>query len=775
MLRALALALTVATGFSGLVYEVTWQKYLATLVGSDSEATAAVLGLFLGGLAAGYALFGAWTRRRVSRGDAARRAAPLLRVYGGLEAAIGLYALAFPTLFALAQRASLAVPSESGGFAFVFDVGLSALLIGPPAVLMGSTIPILTQALSRGLDDATRFHALVYGFNTAGAFAGALAAGFWLLPQLGLVDTLRAMAGVNLCAGAVFLGLSRAHGVASAPSGVERTRVAGFAALAAVAGLTGFAMMTLQTALIRLGGLSLGSSEFTFSMVVAAFVLCIALGSLAVSALPRVPSLLLPVALWALVALLGVLYLRLDDAPYWAHRLRSGFASEPAAFTAYYAAAFGALLAAIGLPVAISGATLPLLFHELRREVSDLGDVAGRLYSWNTVGSLLGALLGGYALLAWLDLHHVYRLAMLALAAAAAGVTAWSGGPARRRAAALLLVPAVIATLALPAWDPQRLASGLYRQRRATEYTRAGADAFFARVHRRFTLSFYDDDPVASIAVRSQRRPDGALHRSIYSNGKSDGAVPEDYVTMALAALVPALLAERAERAFVIGYGTGVTAGEFAALDSAREVVVAEISPGVIEAAPLFDESNLYASQNPRVRIVRGDAYRTLLRGQGRYDVIASEPSNPWVTGVEMLYSREFLQAARDRLRPGGVYAQWFHLYATDADTVALVLRTYASVFDHVAVWFAMGPDLLLLGVLDPAPALDSEHIAARAQRRDFAAGLRRCRIDGVTALFAHELLPLGVVHALALPGPVHSLLRPLLNHRAGRAFSTLR
>ena len=205
MTRALALLLTIATGFSGLVYEVAWQKYLATLLGSHSEATAAVLGLFLGGLALGYAGFGALSHRLMERARRRGTAPRLLLVYGVVEAAIGVYALLFPALFRGAQTLSFALPALPDGAGFALDLGLAALLIGPPAVLMGGTIPLLTQALARSLADATRFHAFVYAFNTAGAFAGALAAGFWLVPSLGLVGVLRAMAALNLSAGTLFL------------------------------------------------------------------------------------------------------------------------------------------------------------------------------------------------------------------------------------------------------------------------------------------------------------------------------------------------------------------------------------------------------------------------------------------------------------------------------------------------------------------------------------------------------------------------------------------
>jgi spermidine synthase len=785
MVRRLALWITFATGFSGLVYEVTWQKYLATLLGSHSEATAAVIGLFLGGLAVGYALFGRATRRRLAGATDPR----LLAVYGGVEAAIGLYALAFPWLFDLAHAVSPHLPGSHGPLGFALDVVLSALLIGPPAVLMGATIPFLTQALARDLEDATRIHALVYASNTAGAFAGALAAGFWLVPALGLVGVLVAMGLVNLAAGAALFALdprARAEGLGlrnAEPQGREAAAQRGevergaglrpgrgFAAYLALALLVGFAMATLQTAFIRLGALAFGASQFTFSMVVAVFVLCIALGSFAVSALSRIPPGVLVGSLWALVALLALLYPALGDAPYWAHVLRTLFAGDdPSLFYPYHLAAFALVLVAIGPPVVLSGATLPLVFHQLRREVGELGALAGRLYSANTIGSLAGALVGGYALLFWLDLHSVYRLAVAALAVAAALAT--------RRALRLRpLAPAAalaasLALLALlPAWAPDRLSAGLFRFRKALPESYRGPDAFFS-THANVDVVFYDDDPTASIAVREMRLPDGALNRSISTNGKSDGAIVNDYVTMALAGLLPAALADDPSRAFVIGWGTGVTAGELAALDSVREVIVAEISPAVLRAAPFFDYGNLEASRSPEVRTLRSDAYRALLRQPDRFGVIVSEPSNPWVTGVEMLFSREFLAAARERLAPGGVFTQWFHTYETDAPTVRLVLRTYAEVFDHVAVWYATGTDLLLLGFESAPPDLGLERLVERVRRPDFRAGLARCRIDSLPALLAHELLPLGVVHATSLKGAVHTLLHPRLSYAAARAF----
>jgi hypothetical protein len=230
-------------------------------------------------------------------------------------------------------------------------------------------------------------------------------------------------------------------------------------------------------------------------------------------------------------------------------------------------------------------------------------------------------------------------------------------------------------------------------------------------------------------------------------------------------------MAEKVERCFVIGFGTGVSTGELASLEWVQEVDVAEISQAVIEAAPLFDRGNRAASKNPKVTIRRGDAYRTLMRTEGTYDVIVSEPSNPWVSGVEMLYSIEFLEAARTHLARGGVYAQWMHLYALDEETIELVLRNYTEVFPHVSVWVTQPRDLLLMGFDTPEHALDLEALERRYERPDFKAGLKRAGLDSFPALLSRELLPLGTLNASDLDGPFHTLRHPRLSDMAARAF----
>ncbi len=777
MVRAIALVLTLLTGFSGLVYEVTWQKYFATLLGSHSEATAAVLGIFLGGLSVGYAVFGGITRRLVDHAAATQRPPRLLRVYGFVEGSIGLYALAFPLLFRAVMALSGALSIGGGAAGFALDVALTALLIGPPTVLMGGTIPVLTQALSRSLEDATRFHALVYAFNTIGAFAGALAAGFVLVPVLGLDGAVMGMGAINLFAGGTFLWLgSRTRsgmepGAPLAPASKQPVR--GFAFFASAALLAGFAMMAIQTVLIRIGVVSFGASQFTFSMIVAVFVFCIALGSFVVSALPRIPTGSVIAVQWLLVLLLAAMDSSLQDAPYWTHSLRVLFRSTPSAYYPHFLTAFVAILGVLAIPVGLSGALLPLLFHELRREVGDLGAVAGRLYSWNTVGSLLGALIGGYLLLFWLDLHHVHRLAVIALGAGASLLAMRLLGRTGAVASGVALLLLAGALHRAEPWSPKRLSAGLFRQR--TPFVESGSfrgpEFLFSKLRNDSRPIFYDDDPVSSVTV-IESLDHRAFDRALITNGKPDSSIPDELPTVIGLGVFPCLLADRCESAFVIGLGTGVTAGELGTLDDVQRVVVTEISPGVRDAVPLFASGNHEVEKNPKVEIRHGDAYRSLLRDDGTYDVIVSEPSNPWVAGVENLYSEEFLRAAKGRLRPGGVYAQWFHLYESSDENVQLVSRTFSSVFESVAVWRGLGVDLILMGWNGSGEgALDVARLERRAALPGFSAALRRAGLDSVPVLLAHEVLPLGVLARMVTPGPRQSLFRPILANRAALDF----
>jgi spermidine synthase len=324
----------------------------------------------------------------------------------------------------------------------------------------------------------------------------------------------------------------------------------------------------------------------------------------------------------------------------------------------------------------------------------------------------------------------------------------------------------LVALVALHPWPARVLAMGAFKARTETPETLQGSAAFVEAFTSGLSVLFHTDGPHASATVLEEHDT-----RALYVNGKSDGNAHFDYLTMGLGALIPALLAERAESAFVVGYGLGITVGELAALDSMRRVVVAEISESVLDAAPFFDASNLEARARPEVEIVRGDAYRALLRDEAFYDVIVSEPSHPWVLGVEMVFSQEFLKQARARLSPGGIYAQWIHRDEMDPETLGLVLGTYATVFEDVSIWYTLDHDLILIGFNRSGGAPPLDRVVERAAQEDVRQAFARLGLEGISGFLAHEILPVGVLASTALPDALHTLQHPRLSHAAAKAF----
>jgi len=488
-----------------------------------------------------------------------------------------LWCLAFPWVFhhieSLVRDWSFAPPL------IIIAQGLlcCAFLIGLPTICMGGTIPFLTVGLSRSLGEATRVHARVYAINTAGAFVGTLLAGFYLVPTFGLPVTVKGTAVVNCLAGLFFLLLStrrtrRAEDepLPQAETSQEKTPRQGSGrshtppTLYAVAFLSGFYVMTLENVLIRITNLSLGSSSYSFSLIVAAFILAIAIGSHLVGRRQQWPLTLLFVNQLGIAVLLLLVYLTLDGWPYWAHLLRISFQDNIAGFWAYYAAAFLVLLTVLVVPVGLMGATVPITFHEVKRDLSHVGRHSGLLFSCNTLGNLTGSLVGGIVLYYFLNNNGVFLTALI-LAAVSATLAArpLGRGWLALGAVVAVLVPAI--GLLPGAYDKSRFMIGTFLLRQPEEASFAGPSGFFQTFFKYEKLHFYRDGVSNTVAVTSPLDEEGreVFSRSIMVNGKSDSSTRWDIHTLKLLAHLPTLFCRQEPKtAMVVGLGTGVTAGE---------------------------------------------------------------------------------------------------------------------------------------------------------------------------------------------------------------------
>lgn len=673
-----------SSGFCALVYQTAWLRMLRLVFGASTAASAAVLAIFMGGLGFGGLLLGRIADRRRSP----------LRFYAGLEAGIALAAGLSPWLVALIQKIYAGLGgSGSLGLAggSLVRLVLSALVLGIPTFLMGGTLPALARAVEQASDTGRRRTGLLYALNTLGAVIGALFTTFWSLEHLGIRTTIWAAALLNLAI-AVVAWFSRMSAL-EAVDETEEPRRGTFVPLAA--GVVGFAFLLMELVWYRMLSPLLGGSSYTFGLILAMALLGIGLGGLlygvagrpslsafAVSCSLEALALALPFALGDRLAVLAVLLRPLAGA---------GFLS--------LVLGWSLVTAIVVLPAAVmAGYQFPLLIALLGPGRSRVGREVGITYAANTVGAIAGSIAGGFGLLPLLSAPGVWRLVavlLLVLALSAAGISLRREGSWKPLIlpVGLALIGALLASAPGPSafwrhspigagrvsadWSgPNELRDAMNSQRRGVVWERDGVES--------------------SVAIDITRET------AFLVNGKADGSARADAPTQVMSGLVGSMLHPDPRRALVIGLGTGSTAGWLAAVPSMERVDVVELEPAVVKVAELLAPINQNALKNPKVHLTIGDGRELLLTSPERYDVIFSEPSNPYRAGIASLFTRELYEAASGRLRPGGIFLQWLQGYEVDAEVVATVYATLGSVFPSVETWEINSGDLLLVATREP-------------------------------------------------------------------------
>ena len=722
MRRGPFLILFAVSGAAALIYEVVWTRLLTLYLGHGLAAASAVLAAFMGGLAAGAGIGG----RIAGRYSPAKA----LRVYGGLEIAIAVLAMLMPLALMAARpilAASYADGAGGGTFAFL-RVALSVLLLCVPAACMGATFPIASRWIVRMASTAAQDAGALYAANTLGAAAGAILAGFALIPSLGLSGTTYVGMTLNVIAAAGAYLMSRAVGETAAAAAPGRSAtsdkkgapVGTSVWVAAIAlGVSGFASLTLQVVWTRLLVQILGPTTYAFSIVVAIFIVGIAGGAAAASKLVRHVN--AGTGLASALLLSAGLALAAAAAVDWSLLTIADIVSRPTyQFTDVLRREI-VLVTALLLPMTLSfGAAFPFAIAVgSGREESVTANI-GLIYAINTVGAILGSLLAGFLLIPRLGLHGTIQLvAALSLMAAIAILLKTRS---RGRMPAFVLAGAVAMAIVLaPQWDRSLLSSGAYKYAPAMRGTDLETSLTAGE------LLSYREGSTATVAVR---RLTGTTSLAI--DGKVDASNAGDMLTQRLLAHMPLLLHPNPKRAAILGLGSGVTLGSALThpLDAAT---VLEISPEVVEASQYFEAENHAALRDPRTRLIVGDGRTHLMLGRQSYDVIVSEPSNPWMAGIASLFTREFFEGARARLAPGGVLCQWAHTYDISTADLRSIVATFLSVFPDGTMWLVGDADVLLLGSTEPLGARIGG-IADAMQRPGVGADLASV---GVTRPFA--------------------------------------
>jgi len=797
---ALLAFLFVLSGAAGLIYESIWSRYLGLLVGHSAYAQVIVLVIFLGGMSAGAALAARFSSRVRE---------PLLW-YAIVEAVVGVIGLVFHEIFIATSAFAYDTlfPALSGGTVLlVAKWSLAALLILPQSVLLGTTFPLMTAGVLRRLGDPAaqargsgRVLGLLYFANSFGAAIGVLLAGFWLISIAGLPGTLVAAAILNLVVALATFGLVRSaradypaapafhpeHAEPAAPGGEAasredtRTRVRLWRLLLSIAFGTAVASFIYEIAWIRMLSLVLGSATHAFELMLSAFILGLAFGALSVRRAAdesRDPIRLLGIVQFLMgafaIATLGV-YLNAFE---WMAGLLRIVQRNDAGYATFNVARYGFALAVMLPSTFCAGMTLPLITRSLLG--AGAGEKAiGAVYAWNTLGSIVGVSLASLVLLPALGLRGMLILGGALDIGLGVGLLWWRARETpRMRRTALLATGGwgvvVVAALLAPAFDPGLLTSGVFRYGLVPE--RGSRDVRFYQDGRTATVSvLYGSD--SGVTVATNGKPDASLTKHWFREPAPNGARPAlrgDDATQALQALISLAHAPQAKTVAVIGHGSGMSSHFLLGSPHVESVTTIEIEPQMVEASRLLLPANRRVFDDPRSSFVYDDA-KTYFAGAGRkFDLILSEPSNPWVSGVSALFTEEFYARVATYLTPNGVFGQWLHLYEIEDGLVLGILKALSEHFRHFELFLTNDLDVIVVASnAQRFPAADWSVF----EHKDVARDLSRFRpltptaLEGTRLITRRELEPL---LAIAPAGNSDFFPRLDLNAERARFFRT--
>lgn len=711
---ALIVALFVGSGFTGLVDQIGFSKYLSYVLGSTAYAVSAVLAAFMCGLALG-AHLGGKLSSRISR--------PLF-AYGVLELIVALAVaagpLAFKTLTPI-YLSLIAVAPDSLLFASVARWLLAVLFVVIPTTAMGATLPLLSRVVAsnvgsslpaesgqpeggesgsderagitphgnanpqdaaRNAQSETRLGRL-YASNTLGGALGALAAAYWVLPWLGLSGTLYAAAAGSALIGVLAMVEGRGQHLPRASQATGRAPSVGLM-LASLAFMSGALVFACEVIFTHLLALIIGNSAYAFGLILAVFLICLFAGA---SAAPRVHQRFgdaaLPIGLSAAALGLALTLPAWDRLPL----LFAGLGKHVVSFEGREAVRAGAAFVILVVPTTLMGLTFPLLLQRVAGD-SRVGAQVGRLTAINTLGAVAGALLTGYLLLPNLgserSLHSVviaFGVLALITARLAQGLGAEPSAPRgnmRRHVALGAAVLAIGLPFALPGWNLARLTSGV--------------NVYFEGWEQPDEIRFLREDIHGGVTTVTQK---GDI-TTLFTNGKFQGNNGHEMQAQYSFAHFPSLFVSRWERGLVIGLGTGTTLGTLSGYPWKR-IDLVEISPAIAEAArTYFGSINEHALDDPRVHLHLDDGRNFLLVRAQQYDFIGMELTSVWFAGASSLYSKEYYELVRSHLLPHGIFQQWVQVHHMETHTFARILGSLRQVFPHVAMFYSGGQGVLI-------------------------------------------------------------------------------
>ncbi len=699
------LLLFVGSGCAALVYEIIWFQLLQLVIGSSAVSLGVLLGTFMGGMCLGSLLL----PRYVSSIHHP------LRVYAWLEIAIGIIGVA--VLLGMPLVSGLYTAWAGTGIVSILLRGVAAgICLLPPTMLMGATLPAVARWV-RATPDGVSWLGFFYGGNTCGAVIGSLLAGFYLLRVHDTTFATFVAVGLNMAVAGIALLLARVTPYEDVDRGVgarPTVRASGAWAVYATIALSGMTALSAEVIWTRMLSLLIGATVYTFSLILAVFLLGIGIGSSIGSAMARGmarPRLGLG---WCQMLLCGAIawaaYMCTQSLPWWP--VNPSLTSNPwFNFQLDLVRAMWAVL-----PAAILwGASFPLALASVASDGQDPARLVSGIYAANTVGAIVGALTSSLILVSWLGSQRSEQILIIvsglsALLVLEAVPTTQDGRPRSQFAGTIPIVVAAVCAALLarnvPPIPPLLIAYGRYA------VTRIG----------QAEIIYWGEGWNASVAV--SRLPGGVLN--YHNAGKVQASSePQDMRLQRMLGHMTTLIPTNPKHVLVIGCGAGVTAGAASIDPRVEQLTIAEIEPLVPRVvSTYFAEHNFNVVKNPKTRVHLDDARNYLQTTDEKFDAITSDPLDPWVKGAAMLYTREFFELAKRHLNPGGVVTLFVQLYESNTEAVKSEIATFMEAFPNGVVWGntqqGRGYDLVLLGQLSPNP-INVDEIEQRLQRPEYA------------------------------------------------------
>jgi len=771
--KLIAAVLFILSGASGLIYQVVWFKYLHLFLGNTTYAQMIVLASFLGGLAIGNHLFGKRADNIINT----------LRVYGILEVLIAAYCFVYPALISFTGSLFISLTSSIGiednlTLVNIIRFIISIVVLLAPTIAMGGTLPLLSKFFVENISEARKDIAVLYFLNSFGAVIGIFFSGFILIRTFGLEVTIYSAASLNLIVGFAAILISKNQNSPNIPQHenigtntytVEISKYT-YNAVLAVAFLSGFAALLYELVWVRLLVNFFGSSTYAFSIMLLAFISGITIGGWLISKpfFDKFDKLKLIAAFQLVIAFSTIASLLLyDRLPYYLWHISSIFSKTPAAFNYFLISEFILTFSLMLVPTIFMGLSLPACTELISRSSNKIGFSVGKIFSVNTVGTVLGILCTALVFIPLFGIKTTFELGMSAniLAALLVFFSITSIERAKKFVIAgvtVLLFGAYL--VSFNSWNKPVILGGVFRWLSQTPPENFD---LFQKMFLNENILYYKEGSTATVAV-TQSKLDTNRKRLLI-NGKADASSGFDMPTQVLLGQIPMLLHKNPQNVFIVGLGSGTTAGSVLTHDP-QKVVCAEISKEVIEASNYFKKENNNCLADERLKIINEDALSLLKSSQQKFDVIISEPSNPWIAGIGNLFSQEYFKVCKEKLTEDGIMVQWFHLYEINDEVLKLVLNTFNSVFEHAQIWNPVVNDIILVGTKKQMTA-DFRLLANKFKKEKVFADLSRININSPFVFLSCQLNSSKGVFLMSNNKPVNSEVHPSLEFLAPEAF----